>query len=113
MRAGRPNGSIPLMVAGLNWSNWNAQIQAAYSNEIQCYTEDDSPANKNYDVSGGTLKIIARRQAINAPPAREDSPLSVGLEALPGFQAAVGRGRQDTAVLCAARIRRLPEVREA
>ena len=27
-------------------------------------------------------------------PAREDATLSVGVKALPGFQAAVGRGRQ-------------------
>ena len=53
------------------------------------------------------------RFSLSAPPAREDSPLSVSLEALPGFQAAVGRGRQYTAGLCAAGIRRLPEVREA
>ena len=30
-----------------------------------------------------------------------------------GFQAAVGRGRQDTAGLCATGIRRLPEMRSA
>jgi hypothetical protein len=46
-------------------------------------------------------------------PAREDATLSVGLEALPGFQAAVGRGRQDTAGLWATGIRRLPEMRSA
>ena len=34
--------------------------------------------------------------------------LSVGVEALPDFQAAVGRGRLDAAGLCAAGIRRLP-----
>jgi beta-glucanase (GH16 family) len=48
--------------SGLNWQNWTAQIQANYNNEVQCYTEDDSSANRNYEVSNGTLKIIARRQ---------------------------------------------------
>ena len=42
---------------------------------------------------------------VEGPLAREDSTLSVGLEVLPGFQAAVGRGRQDAAGLCAAEIR--------
>jgi uncharacterized protein (TIGR03382 family) len=52
---------------GVNWDNWTAQTQANYNNEVQCYTDDDSSVNKNYDVSEGTLKIIARRQAINCP----------------------------------------------
>jgi len=54
-----------------------------------------------------------RRFSLLAPSARENATLSVGIEALPGVQAAVGRGRQDTAGLCATGIRRLPEVREA
>ncbi len=40
-----------------------------------------------------------RRFSLPAPSAREDATLSVGVEALPDFQAAVGRGRQDTAGL--------------
>lgn len=52
---------------GVNWNNWTAQTQANYNNEVQCYTDDESSANKNYDISDGTLKIIARRQSINCP----------------------------------------------
>lgn len=52
---------------GINWDNWTAQTQANYNNEVQCYTDDDSSANKNYDVSNGTLKIIARKQNIACP----------------------------------------------
>ncbi|MFT6986188.1 MAG: beta-glucanase (GH16 family) [Psychromonas sp.] len=51
----------------VNWENWTAQTQANYNNEVQCYTDDDSSANKNYDVSNGTLKIIARKQNIACP----------------------------------------------
>ncbi|ABM02412.1 glycoside hydrolase, family 16 [Psychromonas ingrahamii 37] len=51
----------------VNWDNWTAQTQANYNNEVQCYTNDDSSVNKNYDVSDGTLKIIARKQNINCP----------------------------------------------
>jgi len=50
---------------GVNWQNWTAQIDANYNNEVQCYTDDDSSANKNFDVSDGTLKIIARKQQVN------------------------------------------------
>ena len=53
--------------SGVNWDNWTAQIQANYNGEIQCYTDDDSSIDKNYDVSDGTLKIIARRQSVNCP----------------------------------------------
>lgn len=49
----------------VNKNNWTSQVQANYNNEVQCYTDDDTSANKNYDVSNGTLKIIARRQANN------------------------------------------------
>lgn len=49
----------------VNWDNWTAQTQANYNNEVQCYTNDDSSANKNYDVSGGTLKIIARKGTVS------------------------------------------------
>jgi len=52
---------------GVNWNNWTAQIQANYNNEIQCYTDDESSAQRNYEVSDGTLKITARRQNINCP----------------------------------------------
>ncbi len=45
----------------VDMDNWTAQDQANYNNEVQCYTDDDTSANKNYDVSDGTLKIIARR----------------------------------------------------
>lgn len=51
----------------LNHDNWTPQIQAAYNNEIQCYTDDESSANRNYEVSDGTLKITARRQQIDCP----------------------------------------------
>ncbi|WP_082897213.1 family 16 glycosylhydrolase [Thalassotalea crassostreae] len=51
----------------VNWDNWTAQIQANYNNEVQCYTNDDSSANKNYHVENGVLKIIARKQQINCP----------------------------------------------
>jgi beta-glucanase (GH16 family) len=51
----------------VDWNNWTAQIQANFNAEEQCYTDDDSSDNKNYDVSDGTLKIIARRQTINCP----------------------------------------------
>ncbi|MEM7563018.1 MAG: glycoside hydrolase family 16 protein [Pseudomonadota bacterium] len=53
--------------SGVNLGNWTPQIQANFNAEVQCYTDDDSSINKNYDVSGGTLKIIARRQAIACP----------------------------------------------
>jgi beta-glucanase (GH16 family) len=46
---------------GVNWDNWTAQTEANYNNEVQCYTDDDSSSEKNYDVSDGTLKIIARK----------------------------------------------------
>jgi beta-glucanase (GH16 family) len=49
----------------VNWSNWTAQIDANFNNEVQCYTDDDSSVNKNFDVSDGTLKIIARKQQTN------------------------------------------------
>ena len=47
----------------VNKDNWTSQVQANYNAELQCYTDDDTSANKNYDVSGGTLKIISRRRA--------------------------------------------------
>jgi beta-glucanase (GH16 family) len=53
--------------AGINLNNWTPQIQANYNNEVQCYTDDDSSANRNYEISDGILKIIARRQSINCP----------------------------------------------
>ena len=49
----------------VNWDNWTAQTEANYNNEVQCYTDDDSSSEKNYDVSDGTLKIIARKQGNN------------------------------------------------
>ena len=52
---------------GLNLKNWTPQIQAAFNNEIQCYTDDESSAQRNFEVSDGTLKITARRQNINCP----------------------------------------------
>lgn len=52
---------------GVNWDNWTAQIQANFNNEVQCYTDDESSAQRNYEVSDGTLKIIARKQNINCP----------------------------------------------
>jgi len=52
---------------GVNWDNWTAQTAANYNNEVQCYTDDDSSAQRNYEVSGGTLKIIARRGAVDCP----------------------------------------------
>jgi len=50
---------------GVNWQNWTAQVDANFNNEVQCYTDDDSSVNKNFDVSDGTLKIIARKQQTN------------------------------------------------
>jgi beta-glucanase (GH16 family) len=50
---------------GVNLNNWTPQIQANYNNEVQCYTDDDSSAQRNYDASDGTLKIIARKQDIS------------------------------------------------
>ncbi len=57
----------PFDGTGVDWNNWTAQTQANYNAELQCYTADDSSANRNYDVSGGTLTIIARRQFIDCP----------------------------------------------
>lgn len=51
--------------SGVNWQNWTAQIDANFNNEVQCYTDDDSSVSKNFDVSDGTLKIIARKQQVN------------------------------------------------
>lgn len=52
---------------GVDWSNWTAQTAANFNNEVQCYTDDDSSEQRNYEVSDGTLKIIARRDAIECP----------------------------------------------
>ena len=49
----------------VNRDNWTAQTDANFNNEVQCYTDDDSSVNKNFDVSAGTLKIIARKQQVN------------------------------------------------
>ena len=51
----------------VNWQNWTAQTNANYNNEVQCYTDDDTSALRNYDVSDGTLKIIARKGTVNCP----------------------------------------------
>ena len=53
--------------ARVNLDNWTPQIQANYNNEVQCYTDDDSSAQRNYEASDGTLKIIARKQDISCP----------------------------------------------
>lgn len=50
---------------GVNWDNWTAQTKANYNNEVQCYTDDDFSDARNYDVSDGTLKIIARKKTQN------------------------------------------------
>lgn len=50
---------------GVNWNNWTAQTNANYNNEVQCYTADDSSGERNYEVSEGTLKIIARKNPNN------------------------------------------------
>lgn len=52
---------------GVNWDNWTAQTQANYNNEVQCYTDDETSAQRNYEVSDGTLKITARRMDIACP----------------------------------------------
>ena len=44
-------------------NNWTQQTQANFNAEVQCYTDDDTSVNKNYDVSNGTLKIISRKGA--------------------------------------------------
>ncbi len=51
----------------VNWDNWTAQTKANYNAEVQCYTDDDHSNEKNYDVSNGTLKIIARKKTLNCP----------------------------------------------
>lgn len=51
----------------VNWDNWTPQIQANYNNEVQCYTDDNTSAQRNYETSEGTLKIIARKQDISCP----------------------------------------------
>jgi beta-glucanase (GH16 family) len=53
--------------SSVNRDNWTPQIQANYNNEVQCYTDDDSSVQQNYDVSDNTLKIIARKQNISCP----------------------------------------------
>jgi beta-glucanase (GH16 family) len=53
--------------SGVNWSNWTAQTNANYNNEVQCYTDDETSSNRNYQVSDGTLKITSRRMNINCP----------------------------------------------
>lgn len=53
--------------SSVNWENWTAQTSANFNNEVQCYTDDDSSAVRNYDVSNGTLKIVARKMAIECP----------------------------------------------
>ncbi|MBS3746670.1 MAG: glycoside hydrolase family 16 protein [Wenzhouxiangellaceae bacterium] len=52
---------------GVDWNNWTAQTKANYNNEVQCYTDDDSSERRNYEVSDGTLKIIARRDDVECP----------------------------------------------
>lgn len=49
----------------VDFSKWTAQTQANYNNEIQCYTDDDTSQNRNYEVSDGTLKIIARKGEVS------------------------------------------------
>ncbi len=51
----------------VNWNNWSAQTEANYNNEVQCYTADDYSTQQNYDVSDGTLKIIARKKTHACP----------------------------------------------
>jgi beta-glucanase (GH16 family) len=51
----------------LDVDNWTPQIQANFNNEIQCYTDDETGADRNIEVSDGSLKITARRQQINCP----------------------------------------------
>jgi beta-glucanase (GH16 family) len=53
--------------SGVNWDNWTAQIQANYNNEVQCYTDDETSDQHNYEISNGTLKITARKQDISCP----------------------------------------------
>jgi beta-glucanase (GH16 family) len=52
---------------GVDWRNWTAQTNANYNNEVQCYTDDETSSNRNYEVSNGTLKITARRMDMNCP----------------------------------------------
>ncbi len=52
---------------GVDWDNWTAQTQANFNAEVQCYTDDDSSPDRNYEVSDGTLKIIARRGGVDCP----------------------------------------------
>lgn len=65
--------------SGVDWNNWTAQTQANYNNEVQCYTDDETDNVGNYKVSGGTLKITARRKNINCPGLNnENRPWSSG-----------------------------------
>lgn len=52
---------------GIDWTKWTAQTQANYNNEVQCYTDDETPDSGNYRVSDGTLKITARRMNVDCP----------------------------------------------
>lgn len=52
---------------GVDWDNWTAQTTANFNAEVQCYTDDDYSEVRNYEVSDGTLKIIARRMPVNCP----------------------------------------------
>jgi len=51
----------------VDWTKWTAQVQANFNNEVQCYTDDDdlSSPDRNLEVAGGTLKIIARKMDVN------------------------------------------------
>lgn len=57
----------PFNGSSVDWDNWTAQTQANYNNEVQCYTDNDQTENRNYEVSQGSLKIIARKDDINCP----------------------------------------------
>jgi beta-glucanase (GH16 family) len=52
---------------GVNLDNWTPQIDANFNNELQCYTDDETSAQRNFEISDGTLKIIARKQNISCP----------------------------------------------
>ncbi len=51
--------------SNVDWNNWHPQVLGNFNSENQCYTADDTTADRNFDVSNGTLKIIARQRPSN------------------------------------------------
>jgi beta-glucanase (GH16 family) len=51
----------------IDMDNWTPQIDANFNDEKQCYTDDETSPQRNFEMSDGTLKIIARKQTLNCP----------------------------------------------